>query len=52
MGDINPLYTLGVWTGCSVIAFILSLFIEEDLRRLQLDDVKHSEYIEDDEFRK
>lgn len=52
LGDINPLYTLGVWTICSICAFILSLFIEEDLRRLQMDDVKHSEYIEDDEFRK
>lgn len=52
LADVNPLFTLGLWSLSAVVSLILAIFIEEDLRRLQLDDVKHSEYIEDDEFRK
>jgi hypothetical protein len=35
-----------------MIALALSFFVDEDLRRLQLDDVKNSEYIKDDEVRR
>ena len=35
-----------------MIALALSFFVDEDLRRLQLDDVKNSEYIKDEEVRR
>jgi|LauGreDrversion4_2_1035121.scaffolds.fasta_scaffold177290_3 hypothetical protein len=40
------------WVGCAVLAFISSIFVKEDLRRLKLDDVKNSEYIEEEEVRR
>ena len=40
------------WVGCAVIAFIAAIFVEEDLRRLQLEEVKNSEYIEEDDVRR
>jgi hypothetical protein len=40
------------WVGCAIIGFIFAFFVEEDLRRLQLDEVKNSEYIEEDEVRR
>ena len=43
---------MAIWVGTSAIAFVISFFVEEDLRRLQLDDVKNSEYIQDDEVRR
>ena len=49
---LSPFYPLAIWIGSSAIAFVISFFIEEDLRRLQLDDVKKSEYIQDDEVRR
>jgi hypothetical protein len=48
----SPYYPLAIWVGTSAIAFVISFFVEEDLRRLQLDDVKNSEYIQDDEVRR
>lgn len=50
--DHSRLYPLAIWCASAVIALILSFFVEEDLRRLQLDDVKNSEYIQDDEVRR
>ncbi|CDW89422.1 major facilitator superfamily protein [Stylonychia lemnae] len=52
LADIDPRYTLAFWTLSSIIALILSCFLKQELRRLDLDDVKNSEYIEDDEFRR
>jgi hypothetical protein len=40
------------WSGCAVIAFIAAIFVEEDLRRLKLDEVKNSEYIEEEDVRR
>jgi hypothetical protein len=40
------------WVGCALVALIISFFVKEDLRRLQLDEVKNSEYIEEDEVRR
>ncbi len=48
----SQLYPIAIWFVSPVIALILTFFVEEDLRRLQLDDVKNSEYIQDDEVRK
>jgi hypothetical protein len=41
-----------LWVASAIIALGLSFFVDEDLRRLQLDDVKNSEYILDDEVRR
>ena len=35
-----------------MIAFIAAIFVEEDLRRLKLDEVKNSEYIEEEDVRR
>ena len=40
------------WSGCAVIAFIAAIFVKEDLRRLKLDEVKNSEYIEEEDVRR
>eukprot|EP00347_Sterkiella_histriomuscorum_P019206 403342532 len=52
LADIDGRVTLAFWALCSLVALILSFFIKQDLRRLDIDDVKNSEYIEDDEFRR
>jgi hypothetical protein len=41
----SPKYPLLIWFGSTIFALALSFFVQEDLRRLQLDDVKNSEYI-------
>lgn len=48
----SPLYALSFWTISSILSLIFSFFIKQDLRRLQLDDVKNSEYIEEEEVRR
>lgn len=48
----NPMYALAFWTASAFLAFVISFFVQEDLRRLQLDDVKNSEYIEEEEVRR
>jgi hypothetical protein len=45
MQETSPIYPIAFWSISALLAFILSFFVEEDLRRLQLDDVKNSEYI-------
>jgi hypothetical protein len=40
------------WVGCAIIGLIFSIFVQEDLRRLQMDEVKNSEYIEEEEVRR
>ena len=49
---INPTYVLSLWSGCAALSIIVSFFIREELRRLQLDDVKNSEYIYDEVIRR
>jgi hypothetical protein len=60
-GD-DPRYAMYIWSGTSFIAAFVAYFIKcknfqdfinsydiiEDLRRMQLDDVKNSEYVEED----
>jgi hypothetical protein len=41
----------GLWMCMAALAAFISLFIKDDLRRLNQDDVKNSEYIEEGEFR-
>ena len=48
----SPKYPLVFWVASTTVALGLTFFVEEDLRRLQLDDVKNSEYIQDDEVRR
>ena len=36
------------WVGCALLALLSAVFVKEDLRRLQLDEVKNSEYIEEE----
>lgn len=45
-------YPLMLWVVSSLLGFGLSFFVDQDLRRLQLDDVKNSEYIEEEEIRR
>jgi hypothetical protein len=45
-------YPLLLWAITSLLGLILSFFVDQDLRRLQLDDVKNSEYIEEEEIRR
>lgn len=45
-------YALSFWTISAILALIVSFFVKEDLRRLQLDDVKNSEYIEEEDVRR
>lgn len=52
LAEINARSPLYFWVGCCVLGFILAFFVEEDLRRMQLDDVKNSEYIAEDEARR
>lgn len=46
--EFDPRYAIAIWvvTGLAGVGF--SFFIKEDLRRMQLDDVKNSEYIEEE----
>lgn len=52
LAEIDRHYPLYFWTSCCIIGFLMSIFIEEDLRRMQLDDVKNSEYVDEDEVRR
>lgn len=46
--SINPRYAIAIWIVTGVIGVFVSYYIKEDLRRMQLDDVKNSEYIEEE----
>jgi MFS family permease len=52
IASYSAYYALGLWTVIAALALITSIFIDQDLRRLYLDDVKNSEYIEENELRK
>jgi hypothetical protein len=41
-----------MWVISAILALLVSFCVKEDLRRLQLDDVKNSEYIEEEEVRR
>lgn len=46
------MYGVAVWVICAVIATIFASLIKQDLRRLNDDDVRNSEYIEEDAIKK
>jgi len=48
----SPYYPLAFWVCNALIAFICSFFVKDELRRLQMDEVKNSEYIEEEEVRR
>jgi hypothetical protein len=65
IASYDPRYGIAVWVGCALIASFFSFFVKckylksnyeishlEDLKRLDIDDVKNSEYIEEDVIRK
>jgi len=52
LSESDTHYPLFFWTACCLLGFILAYFVEEDLRRMQLDDVKNSEYVDEDEVRR
>jgi sugar phosphate permease len=52
LAEKAPIYALTFWSASALCALGISFFIKEDLRRLQLDDVKNSEYIEEEEVRR
>lgn len=52
LAEQSPLYALAFWSGSALLSLSISFFIEQDLRRLYLDDVKNSEYLEEDDVRR
>ena len=50
--ESNPVYALTLWSLMSLVSLITSFFVQEDLRRLKQDEVKNSEYLEEDEVRR
>jgi sugar phosphate permease len=50
--EIDPRYALSLWSAMALMSLIISRFVEEDLRRLNQDEVKNSEYLEEDEVRR
>lgn len=50
--EFDTRYPMIFFIALCLLALIISFFIEEDLRRLNMDDVKNSEYIEESELRK
>jgi hypothetical protein len=65
IASYDPRYGIAVWVGCALIASFFSFLVKckfnklskfhvclEDLKRLDIDDVKNSEYIEEDVIKK
>ena len=52
LAERSPYYAMIFWSTSAILAFVISFFVEQDLRRLQLDDVKNSEYIEEEDVRR
>jgi len=65
IASYDPRYGIAVWVGCALIASFFSFLVKckfitlskfnvclEDLKRLDIDDVKNSEYIEEDIIKK
>ena len=65
IASYDPRYGIAVWVGCAFIASFFSFLVKckfmtlskfnvclEDLKRLDIDDVKNSEYIEEDIIKK
>jgi len=44
---VNYMYGFILWITLPLIGLIPALFVEEDLRRLNMKDVKNSEYVEE-----
>ena len=52
LAEHSTYYPMIFWSGSALLALLISFFIEQDLRRLKLEDVKTSEYIEEEDVRK
>ena len=65
IASYDPRYGIAVWVGCALIASFFSFLVKckfmtlskfnvclEDLKSLDIDDVKNSEYIEEDIIKK
>jgi len=65
IASYDPRYGIAVWVGCALIASFFSFFVKckylhqimssspiEHLKRLDIDDVKNSMYIEEDVIRR
>lgn len=52
IASYGPRYGIAVWVGCALIASFFSFFVKQDLKRLDIDDVKNSMYIEENVIKK